>query len=361
MILIVGSGLYGSVCARQLADKGYKVKVIEKREHIGGNIFTDNIHGIHVHKYGPHIFHTNDKGIWDYVNKHCEFEHFTYSPLAMTRLGYVQLPFNMHTFSKIFASDSIDVVKEKIRQEVVDSGIIKPKNLEETAISLVGHTIYDLLIKDYTQTQWGRDPRDLPSFIIKRIPLRFTWDSNYFNDKYQGMPINGYTDLIKSLLKNIDVETSVDFFDLDLMDYNQIIYTGPIDRYFNFKYGKLEYRSLNFHHELFNVSDFQGIYVVNNSTGAGGYTRTIEHKHFCRSSQKIKDFTVVTKEFPVEFNDQMEPYYPINDTKNMEIYEKYRAESQEIASVHFGGRLAEYKYYDMHQIVGSALKYCEKY
>lgn len=357
--LIVGSGLFGSVFAHEANKKGKRVKVIEKRNHIGGNIYCDNISGINVHKYGAHIFHTNDKDIWDYVNAFVEFNRYTNSPMALSKGKLYNLPFNMNTFYQLWGVTTPQEAKDKISEQSKEYDKIEPSNLQEQAISLVGRDIFETLIKEYTEKQWGRDCRELPAFIIKRLPVRFTFDNNYFNDKYQGVPIGGYNKLIDGLLNDIEVETDIDYFnDRESWDCQarKIIYTGPIDRYFNYVYGKLDYRSLKFENEILNMQNFQGNAVVNYIDAAYPFTRIIEHKHFEFGNQEK---TVITKEYPKEFEEGDEYYYPVNDSKNNRLFSQYKTLAALETNVIFGGRLAEYKYYDMHQVIASALKICE--
>lgn len=353
--LIVGSGLFGSVFSYEIIKKGYKCLVIDKREHLGGNLYCENIEDINVHKYGPHIFHTNDKFIWDYVNSLVEFNRYTNSPMANYKGELYNLPFNMNTFYKLWGVKTPQEAQKKIKDQVKKSGIKNPKNLEEQAISLVGVDIYEKLIKGYTEKQWGRKATDLPSSIIKRIPVRFNYDNNYFNDKYQGIPIGGYNKLISKLLSKADTKTSVDFFsnkDNLINIAEKIVFTGKIDQFYNYKYGELEYRSLNFESQVLDKKNFQGNAVINYTDFEVKYTRIIEHKHFEFGKQKK---TVITKEFPNEWKKGSEPYYPINDKKNSTIYSKYKKLASKEKNVIFGGRLAEYKYYDMHQVIASAL------
>ncbi|WP_439582438.1 UDP-galactopyranose mutase [Dyadobacter bucti] len=354
--LIVGAGLWGSVFAHEANKRGKKCLVIDRREHTGGNIFCENIEGINVHKYGAHIFHTNDKDIWDYVNSFVEFNRYTNSPVANFNGELYNLPFNMNTFYQLWKVRTPEEAKAKIREQVEEAGITDPKNLEEQAISLVGTDIYHKLIKAYTEKQWGRKATELPAFIIKRLPVRFTFDNNYFNDRYQGIPIGGYNKLTEGLLKGIDVRTGVDFFKerAALAELAEtIVYTGQIDEYFNFKYGQLEYRSLRFDNQLLDQDNYQGNAVVNYTDGETPFTRIIEHKHFEFGTQPK---TVITHEYPREWEKGAEPYYPVNDDKNTEIFNQYKALAAQEDDVIFGGRLAEYRYYDMHQVVGSALK-----
>ncbi|MRH41622.1 UDP-galactopyranose mutase [Aquibacillus halophilus] len=359
--LVVGAGLFGSVFAHEANKRGKKCLVVDKRDHIGGNVYTEQIEGINVHKYGAHIFHTNNQKIWEYVNGFAEFNRYTNSPMAHYKGELYNLPFNMNTFNKLWGVVSPDEAKEKIEQQKVASGISEPKNLEEQAISLVGTDIYEKLIKGYTEKQWGRSARELPAFIIKRLPVRFTYDNNYFNDRYQGIPVGGYTGIIEKMLKGIDVRLNVDFFEErqeleGLAD--KVVYTGMIDHYYDYKYGVLEYRSLQFETNILDDTDnYQGNAVINYTDEEIPYTRIIEHKHFEFGTQ---DKTVITKEYPTEWKPGDEPYYPINDDKNNEMYKKYKALSTNEKNVIFGGRLATYKYYDMHQVIGAALATVDK-
>jgi UDP-galactopyranose mutase len=353
--IIVGSGLFGSVCARELTKVGKSVLVLEKRKHIGGNVFTDNVDGIQVHKYGAHIFHTNDKFIWDYVNSFVEFNRFTNSPLANYKGQLFNLPFNMNTFYQLWGSKTPDEAKAKILEQRKEMEGIDPSNLEEQAISLVGRDIYEKFIKGYTEKQWGRNCKDLPAFIINRIPVRFTYDNNYFSDRFQGVPIGGYTALVEKMLTGIEVRLNTDFLEnkdeyLALAD--KIIYTGPIDGFYQNKLGKLEYRSLTFKTETLDCENYQGNAVINYTERDIPFTRIIEHKHFDFSQTKQ---TVVTKEYPSEWKEGDEPYYPVNDDKNMDLFKRYRKLAKQERQVIFGGRLSEYKYYDMHQVIKSAL------
>lgn len=353
--VIVGAGLFGAVFAHEANKKGKKCLVIDKRAHLGGNIYCEEVEGINVHKYGAHIFHTNDKYIWDYVNSFVEFNRYTNSPLANFEGELYNLPFNMNTFYQLWKVKTPEEAQHKIKEQVEASGITEPQNLEEQAISLVGTDIYEKLIKGYTEKQWGRKATELPAFIIKRLPLRFTFDNNYFNDKYQGIPIGGYNKLTEGLLNGIEVRTAVDFFKekehfVDLAE--KIVFTGHIDEFYDYRFGKLEYRSLTFENEVLNQENFQGNAVVNYTEAHIPFTRIIEHKHFEFGKQAK---TVVTKEYPCEWTAGMEAYYPINDEKNTEMFRCYRALALEEKNVIFGGRLAEYKYYDMHQVVASAL------
>jgi UDP-galactopyranose mutase len=353
-VLIVGAGLYGSVCAYELKKKGMNVTVIDKREHIGGNCYTDNVEGIHVHKYGPHIFHTNDEKIWNWISKFTEFEDFKFSPVAKYKGGTYSLPFNMWTFNQIYGDISPDKLAESLAK--YKEMYPKPKNLEEKAISLVGNEVYKTLIEGYTTKQWGQSPKHLPSSIITRLPVRFTYDANYFNDKYQGIPKNGYTQIFNRMLDKIDVQLGVEFdvHSFPKKDWDYIIYTGPIDAFFDFQFGRLDYRSLRWEQEIHTSSNYQGTSVVNYTSMDIPYTRIIEHKHFNQESQS-KSFTVVSKEYPQKYDGMNEPFYPINNGKNLELLKKYKREADKLQNYHFGGRLAEYRYYDMHQVIGSAL------
>lgn len=357
--LIVGSGLFGATCANLLNKKRKSVLVIDKRPNVGGNIYTENIEGINVHKYGAHIFHTNYKDVWEYVNSFVEFNRYTNSPIARIGNEVYNMPFNMNTFAKIWRDvftpdDAMRHINEE-RKEIKG----EPKNLEEQAISLVGRTIYEKLIKGYTEKQWNRDCKDLPAFIIKRLPVRLNYDNNYFNDKYQGIPIGGYTKLIEKMLKGIDVELNKDFFKHPELrkQAEKIIYTGAIDEYFDYRLGKLEYRSLRFENKIYDKVNFQGNAVVNYTGHEVDYTRVIEHKHF----EYVEDNqrTVVTYEYPADYEEGMEKYYTINDNKNNELAEKYRKLASKEGNVYFGGRLAEYKYYDMDDVIKSAFELVE--
>ena len=354
--LIVGSGLFGAVFAHEAKKKGKKCLIIDKRNHQGGNVYCEQIEEINVHKYGAHIFHTNDKEIWEYVNQFVEFNRYTNSPVAFYKDEVYNLPFNMNTFQQLWGVKTPEEAKNKIEEQVKTSGIKDPKNLEEQAISLVGFDIYEKLIKGYTEKQWGRKATELPAFIIKRLPVRFTYDNNYFNDKYQGIPIGGYNKLIEGLVDGIEVRLEVDFFaqreELKKLA-DKIVFTGKIDEYYNNQFGSLEYRSLKFDTKTLDQSNFQGNAVINYTESKIPYTRIIEHKHFEFGTQKK---TVVTYEYPDEWSLGKESYYPVNDDKNNAIYNQYKSLSEKDTNVIFGGRLAEYKYYDMHQIIGSALK-----
>lgn len=351
--LIVGSGFFGSICARELTDRGYKVFVIEKRNHIGGNCYTSNKDDINVHEYGPHIFHTSNKKVWDWINKYVKFNNFTLRPVANYKGEIYSLPFNMWTFSKLWGITYPHQAKEIIKEQSLD--INEPSNLEEQAIKMVGRDGYNKLIKGYTEKQWGKDCKELPTEIIKRLPIRFTYDNNYFNDVYQGIPIGGYTQIFEKLLDGIDVKLETDFFKDKLPNYKNLIYTGPIDKYFNYEFGKLEYKTSVFEHKRLNTDNYQGVAMMNYTQIEIPYTRIIEHKHF----ENVKsDLTWISWEFPIEYiTDETEPYYPINDITNNSIYLKYKEKADKLNNVFFGGRLAEYKYYDMHQTIESALNF----
>ena len=352
--LIVGSGLFGATFAQQAKEHGKKVLVIDKRSHIAGNIYTETIEGINVHQYGAHIFPTDYKDVWDYVNSFVEFNRYTNSPIARIGNEIYNLPFNMNTFSKIWndvftPEDALKHINEE-KKEITG----EPKNLEEQAISLVGRTIYEKLIKGYTEKQWNRDCKDLPSFIIKRLPVRLTYDNNYFNDKYQGVPIGGYTLLVERMLEGIEIRLNTDFF--ANREYfegiaDKIVYTGALDEFYNYKLGKLEYRSLKFDTKIIDKKNFQGNAVVNYTGHEVDYTRVIEHKHFEYGEQEK---TVVTFEYPTDYNDGMEKYYTVNDEKNNVLADKYRELATNEENVIFGGRLAEYRYYDMDDVIKSA-------
>ncbi|MBR1654224.1 MAG: UDP-galactopyranose mutase [Clostridia bacterium] len=354
--LIVGSGLFGATVANKLHASGKKVLVIDKRANIAGNIYTEEIEGIQVHKYGAHIFHTDYKNVWEYVNSFVEFNRFTNSPIARINGEIYNMPFNMNTFSKLW-SDVVtpDDAKKHIDEEKKELHGKKPENLEEQAISLVGRTIYEKLIKGYTEKQWHRSCTELPSFIIKRLPVRFTYDNNYFNDKYQGIPIGGYTKLVEQMLEGIEVRLNTNYFDnRDEFNSiaNKIVYTGMIDEYFGYKLGRLEYRSLKFDTKIYDTENFQGNAVVNYTGHEEEYTRVIEHKHFDDTNKSEK--TVVTYEYPSDWNPEMEAYYVINDDRNNMLAEEYRKLAAKESNVIFGGRLAEYKYYDMDDVIKAA-------
>ncbi|EFJ4023386.1 UDP-galactopyranose mutase [Escherichia coli] len=355
--LIVGAGLFGAVCAHELNKKGKKLLVIDRRDHIAGNAYTENNGGIQVHKYGAHIFHTNDKDIWNYVNSFVEFNRFTNSPLARFEDKLYNLPFNMNTFYQLWGvktpSEALNIINDQ--RKVL--GGKEPENLEEKAISLVGYDIYEKLIKGYTEKQWGRKATELPSFIISRLPVRFTFDNNYFSDRFQGIPIGGYTKMVECMLEGIDVKLGVDYKKNKInlsKRAKRIIYTGPIDEYYDYCFGMLEYRSLRFETEIHDVINFQGNAVINFTEAQIPYTRIIEHKHF---DYVESPHTVITREYPSEWRKGDEPYYPVNDNKNMELLKKYKELTKKESSVYFGGRLGEYKYYDMHQVIKAALNF----
>ena len=354
--LIVGAGPFGAVFAHEAKERGKRVLVIDKRSHTGGNMYCEKVEGINVHKYGAHIFHTSNKEVWDYVNQFCTFNNYINSPIANYKDEIYNLPFNMNTFNKLWGVVTPQEAKEKIENQVKESNITEPKNLEEQAISLVGKDIYEKLIKGYTEKQWGRRCTELPAFIIKRLPVRYTYDNNYFNDKYQGIPEGGYNVIFDKLLEGIDVELNVDFFDKKrelLQKADKIVFTGMIDQYFDYQYGILEYRSLRFEHETLDEENHQGNAVVNYNEREVPYTRIIEHKHFEFGKQPK---TVITREYPAEWKQGDEPYYPVNNEKNAEIFKKYQELAQKEENVIFGGRLADYRYYDMHHVFERALE-----
>lgn len=370
--LIVGAGLYGSMMAYKLTSQGKRCLVIDKRNHLGGNIYCENIDGINVHKYGAHIFHTSNKKVWDFVNSIVPFNRYTNSPLAKYHGRLFNLPFNMNTFARMWNITTPEEARRIIdgqRKEVVKRlNGREPQNLEEQALMLVGKDIYETLIKEYTEKQWGRRCTELPAFIIKRLPIRFVYDNNYFNDSYQGIPIGGYNLLVEGLLKGCDTAIGVDFFNVseklptanigrwkELAD--KLVFTGKIDEFYGYRYGKLDYRSLRFEHDTYDVPNYQGNAVVNYTDMEVPYTRTIEHKHFEMFGERVYDIpkTVVTREYPQEWHDGLEPYYPVNDDKNSALYTKYKALAGQEQDIIFGGRLAEYKYYDMAPIVEKIL------
>lgn len=357
--LIVGSGLFGSVFAHEATRNGKKCLVIDKRNHVGGNIYTKEVEGINVHVYGAHIFHTSNKEVWDYIQQFAEFNRYTNSPIANYKGEIYNMPFNMNTFNKLWGVVTPEQAKAKINEQIKESGINEPKNLEEQAISLVGRDIYEKLIKGYTQKQWGRPCSELPSFIIKRLPVRFTYDNNYFNDTYQGIPIGGYTQIIEKMLEGIEVKLNYDFFDYrEKLEKicDKIVFTGMIDQYYNYQLGTLEYRSLKFETELLNVDNFQGNAVVNYNEYEIPYTRIIEHKHFEYGKQSQ---TIITREYPAPWQKGDEPYYPMNDEKNNALYQQYKVLADKEKNVIFGGRLGMYKYFDMHHVIAEAL-HCVK-
>lgn len=358
--LIVGAGLFGAVFASEMKKQGKTCLVIEKRDNLGGNMYTEEVEGIQVHKYGAHIFHTSEKEIWDYVNHITEFNHYINSPIAVYQDELYNLPFNMNTFSKLWNIKTPQEAKAKIQEEIANLNIKEPRNLEEQALSLVGRDIYEKLVKGYTEKQWGRDCTELPAFIIRRLPVRFTYDNNYFNDPYQGIPKGGYTQIISKLLEGIPVLLNTDYKDfahnhVDI-SYGKVLYTGMIDEYFDYCFGTLEYRSLNFEQELLPMDNYQGNAVVNYTEKAIPYTRIIEHKHFEFGQTET---TVITKEYPKEWHKGDEPYYPVNDEKNSQLFDKYKELALQEASVIFGGRLGQYKYYDMDQVIKASLAAAE--
>jgi UDP-galactopyranose mutase len=351
--LIVGSGFFGSICAHELTKSGKKVLVIDSRNHIGGNCHTERKDEINVHTYGPHIFHTSNKKVWDWINQFVEFNNFRLSPVANYKGELYSLPFSMWTFNKLWGVISPQQAKHIIDEQSKDIG--EPQNLEEQAIKLVGRDVYEKLIKGYTAKQWRKDPKDLPKEIIKRLPVRFTYDNNYFNDTYQGIPIGGYTQIFEKLLDGIDVKLNTDYFTDELPEYDKVIYTGPIDRFFDYKYGELEYKTTKFNHRHLETDNFQGTALMNFTEESKEHTRIIEHKHF---ENNQTDTTWVTWEYPTEYVvGKTEPYYPVNDLDNNEKYEMYKLETEKLDNIFFGGRLAEYKYYDMHQVIESALNF----
>lgn len=361
--IIVGAGLYGATFAYKAKQAGKKCLVLDRRPHIGGNIYCENIEGINVHKYGAHIFHTSNKEVWDFVNSIVEFNRYTNSPVANYKGEYFNLPFNMNTFYQMWGTKTPDEAKAKIEEQKADAvakmkadGIDEPRNLEEQAIALIGVDIYEKLIKGYTEKQWGRPCTEIPAFIIKRLPVRFVYDNNYFKDKYQGIPIGGYNKLIEGLLEGIEVKCDIDF--LLEKDYyeslgGQIIYTGAIDEFFGYQFGKLAYRTISFEHKTHDITNYQGNAVVNYTEAEVPYTRIIEHKHFEMFGEEVDACpkTIVSKEYSTEWKDGMEPYYPINDLENNALYQKYKTLADANSQYIFGGRLAEYKYYDMAPII----------
>ena len=363
--LIVGAGLFGAIFAYEAKKQGKKVLVIDKREHIGGNIYTKEIDGIQVHQYGAHIFHTSDKEVWDYINYFATFNRYTNSPVARYKDEVYNLPFNMNTFQRMWGVFTPEEAKAKIKEQIQEAGISEPKNLEEQAISLVGKDIYEKLVKGYTEKQWGKRAEELPSFIIKRLPVRFVYDNNYFNDIYQGIPVGGYTQIVEKMLEGIEVRLHTDFLEhrneLETIA-EKIVYTGMIDEYFEYCFGELDYRSLAFETEVLEIENYQGNAVVNYTEYEIPYTRIIEHKHFeflCQDGSNLPK-TVITKEYPKVWHHGEEPYYPMNDERNNAIYEKYLEKAQAQNKVIFGGRLGMYKYFDMHQVVKEALNCVRK-
>lgn len=358
--LIVGAGLFGAVFAREAVRRGKKVLVLDRRNHIGGNIYTKETEGIQVHQYGAHIFHTSDKKIWEYVNQFAEFNNYINSPIAIYKDELYNLPFNMNTFSKMWNIRTPREAKDKIQEQIRELNITEPKNLEEQALSLAGRDVYEKLIKGYTEKQWGRDCRELPSFIIKRLPFRFTYDNNYFNDRFQGIPMGGYTRIVEKMLEGCEVRTGTDYFKFRKEHSEiaeKIVFTGMIDEYFDYRLGALEYRSVRFETEVLDCENYQGNAVVNYTDREVPYTRIIEHKHFEFGKQPK---TVISREYSSEWKVGMEPYYPVNDEKNNELYGRYRALAEKENNVIFGGRLGQYKYYDMDKVLMAALSCCEE-
>lgn len=358
--LIVGAGLFGSVFAHEATKRGRSCLVIDRRSHIGGNVYCENVEGINVHKYGAHIFHTSNHEVWNYVNQFVVFNRFTNAPIANFKDEIYNLPFNMNTFNKLWGVITPQEAQDKIEEQRRAAGIKEPQNLEEQAIALIGTDIYYKLIKDYTEKQWGRPATELPSFIIKRLPIRLTYDNNYFNDLYQGIPIGGYNQLIQKLLNGSDIRLDVDYLkDRDELDRlaSKVLFTGPIDEFYQYQLGALEYRSVRFETEKLDIENYQGNAVVNYTDRETPYTRIIEHKHFEFGTQPV---TVISKEYPETWQQGMEPYYPVNDEKNQELYHKYVELSSKEDNVLFGGRLGEYKYYDMDKVIESALMMVQK-
>ena len=365
--LIVGAGLYGCVFAHELKKLGKKCLVIDKRAHLGGNVYCEETEGINVHKYGAHIFHTSNKKVWSYVNDIVEFNRYTNSPVARYKDELYNLPFNMNTFAKMWGVKTPDEAQKKLDEQKADAlasmkaaGVAEPRNLEEQALTLIGKDIYEKLIKGYTEKQWGRKCTELPAFIIKRLPVRMVFDNNYFNDTYQGIPVGGYNKLIEGLLDGVETRTGVDYFaskaELDAKA-DKIVFTGKIDEYFGYGYGNLQYRTVRFETEVLDTPNYQGNAVVNYTEREVPYTRVIEHKHFEMFGQEVYDNpkTVISKEYSTEWKPGMEPYYPVNDKQNTELYAKYKELADKEQNVIFGGRLAEYKYYDMDDVIEAAL------
>lgn len=354
--LIVGSGLFGSIFAYEAKKRGKKVLIIDKRPHIAGNIYTEKVEDINVHKYGAHIFHTSNKSVWEYINQFAEFNNYINSPIAIYKNELYNLPFNMNTFSKMWNIRTPQEAKDEIAKQIADLNITSPKNLEEQALSLVGKDVYEKLIKGYTEKQWGLSCYDLPAFIIKRLPLRFTYDNNYFNARYQGIPIGGYTSIIEKMLNGIEIHLNTDYFDFIKQNPNiaeKTVFTGSIDEFYNYKFGHLQYRTVNFETEILDMENYQGNAVVNYTEREIPYTRIIEHKHFEFGTQPK---TVISKEYSMEWKPGIEPYYPVNDDANNALFEKYNALAQSDKNVIFGGRLGNYKYYDMDKVIEAALK-----
>ena len=358
--LIVGAGLYGAVFARELTQRGKSCLVIDRRNHIAGNIYTEKMAGINVHKYGAHIFHTSDREVWEYVNQFAEFNNYVNSPLAVYRDELYNLPFNMNTFSKMWGIRTPKEARQMIERQVAELGITEPQNLEEQALSLVGTDVYTKLIKGYTEKQWGRDCRELPAFIIRRLPCRFTYDNNYFNDRWQGIPIGGYTQMVEKMLEGADVLLQTDYFDL-IREQSEIahtvVYTGCIDEFFGYRLGALKYRSVRFETEELPEENYQGNAVVNYTDREVPYTRVIEHKHFEFGKQPT---TVISREYSAEWKPGLEPYYPVNDAENNALYAQYQQLAAQQENVIFGGRLGQYRYYDMDKVIRAAMDELEK-
>lgn len=358
--LIVGAGLFGAVFAREAMNRGKTCLVMDRRDHIGGNIYTEKVEDIQVHRYGAHIFHTSDKKVWDYINQYAEFNNYINSPVAVYKNELYNLPFNMNTFSRMWNIRTPKEAREIIEGQIADLHIEEPRNLEEQALSLVGRDVYEKLVKGYTEKQWGRDCKDLPAFIIRRLPLRFTYDNNYFNDRYQGIPMGGYTRIIEQLLEGAEVRTGVDYLK-ERETYEcaagKIIFTGMIDEYYGYRLGALEYRSVRFETEVLDCDNYQGNAVVNYTDREVPYTRVIEHKHFEFGTQKK---TVISREYSSEWKVGDEPYYPVNDEKNSVLYEKYASLAAGEDNVIFGGRLGAYRYYDMDKVIASALELADR-
>lgn len=358
--LIVGAGLYGAVFARELTRRGKSCLVIDRRNHIAGNIYTEKMAGINVHKYGAHIFHTSDREVWEYVNQFAEFNNYVNSPLAVYRDELYNLPFNMNTFSKMWGIRTPKEARQMIERQVAELGITEPQNLEEQALSLVGTDVYTKLIKGYTEKQWGRDCRELPAFIIRRLPCRFTYDNNYFNDRWQGIPIGGYTQMVEKMLEGADVLLQTDYFDLIREQpeiAHTVVYTGCIDEFFGYRLGALKYRSVRFETEELPEENYQGNAVVNYTDREVPYTRVIEHKHFEFGKQPV---TVISREYSAEWKPGLEPYYPVNDAENSALYAQYQQLAAQQENVIFGGRLGQYRYYDMDKVIRAAMDELEK-
>lgn len=358
--LIVGAGLFGAVFAQQAKQAGKTVLVIDKRSHLGGNVYTEEVEGIQVHRYGAHIFHTSDRKIWEYVQQFATFNRYTNSPVARYKDEVYNLPFNMNTFYQMWGVKTPEEAKEKLESQIREAAVCEPKNLEEQALSLVGKDIYEKLIRGYTEKQWGKRAKELPSFIIRRLPVRYTYDNNYFNDSYQGIPVGGYTRMVERMLDGVEIRLNTDYFqareELDRLA-DRVVFTGMIDAYYGECYGKLDYRSLRFETEVMDTPNYQGNAVVNYTEYEVPYTRIIEHKHFEFGTQPK---TVITREYPAAWTGKEEPYYPINDERNNRLYEKYKALADREDRVIFGGRLGMYRYYDMHQVIAEALESARK-